>query len=466
MKTAFSVLAALFGLTSAQQVGHNKQEMHLPLNLKNCSNGVCQTQKKSITMDANWRWLHNNGGYQNCYEGSRWNTQFCPDGKTCAQNCALEGVDNGDWTSPYGVHSDGNELKLNFVTQGQYGKNIGSRTFMLNTESEYEMFKLLGKEFTFTANVSEMPCGLNGALYFVEMDKTGNMGNGNQAGAKYGTGYCDAQCPHDVKFIDGVANSEGWAPSPTDPNAGFGKLGSCCAELDIWEANKVATSFTAHPCSIDGQKMCSDPVTCGDNTGGHRYKGVCDKDGCDMQPFRSGNKDFFGEGPQFKVDSSKPVTVVTQFITDANGDLSEIRRKFIQNGKVIEHPHTAVDTMDKQFDSITDEMCDATKSAFQDNKDFQKKGGLKKMGQSMKNGMVLVMSIWDDHDQNMLWLDSTFPKDKTSWGGPRGTCSTESGKPDEVEKMYPNSHVMFSDIRIGDIDSTYGDLVSKPDFLQ
>jgi len=26
---------------------------------------------------------------------------------------------------------------------------------------------------------------------------------GNNAGAKFGTGYCDAQCPHDIKYING-----------------------------------------------------------------------------------------------------------------------------------------------------------------------------------------------------------------------------------------------------------------------
>ena len=40
------------------------------------------------------------------------------------------------------------------------------------------------------------------------MDQHGGKGKGgNEAGAKYGTGYCDAQCPHDIKFIDGEANS-------------------------------------------------------------------------------------------------------------------------------------------------------------------------------------------------------------------------------------------------------------------
>lgn len=94
MKTSAAVLAALLGLTSAQQVGNNKQETHLPLNLKTCTKGSgCQNEQKSITLDANWRWLHGVGGYTNCYTGNSWNQQFCPDSTTCAKNCALEGVE-------------------------------------------------------------------------------------------------------------------------------------------------------------------------------------------------------------------------------------------------------------------------------------------------------------------------------------------------------------------------------------
>lgn len=223
------------------------------MSLKTCATGSgCQSSEKGVTLDQNWRWLHNNGGYSNCYDGNHWNTQYCPDPTTCAANCALEGVPLSDWKAPYGVASDGKTLRMNFVSYGSAGKNVGSRTFMLNSDSEYEMFQLINKEFTFTVDVSQMPCGVNGALYFVEMDKTGNMGNGNNAGAKYGTGYCDAQCPHDIKFIDGGANVIGWNPSASDPNAGAGKWGSCCAEMDIWEANKISSAFTAHPCTING----------------------------------------------------------------------------------------------------------------------------------------------------------------------------------------------------------------------
>jgi hypothetical protein len=34
----------------------------------------------------------------------------------------------------------------------------------------------------------------------------------NKAGAKYGTGYCDTQCPHDIKFIAGEVSGNCTSP--------------------------------------------------------------------------------------------------------------------------------------------------------------------------------------------------------------------------------------------------------------
>jgi cellulose 1,4-beta-cellobiosidase len=74
--------------------------------------------------------------------------------------------------------------------------------------TNYQMFNLLNNEFTFDVDVSQLPCGLNGALYFVEMDADGGLSKyaNNKAGAQYGTGYCDSQCPRDIKFINGVVS--------------------------------------------------------------------------------------------------------------------------------------------------------------------------------------------------------------------------------------------------------------------
>ena len=211
MKTSPLVLAALMGLISGQQKGTQKEEYHPPMGLKTCkTEGGCKSAQKSVVMDANWRWLHNVGGYTNCYDGNKWNSQYCPDNQSCAKNCALDGVPQQDWANTYGVMTDGNSMSFRLVTQGAYAKNVGARTYMLDDNSNYEKFMLLDQEFTFPVDVSKMPCGVNGALYFVDMDKTGNAGGNNAAGAGYGTGYCDAQCPHDIKFIQGAANAEGW----------------------------------------------------------------------------------------------------------------------------------------------------------------------------------------------------------------------------------------------------------------
>lgn len=75
----------------------------------------------------------------------------------------------------------------------------------------------------------------------------------------------------------------------------------------------------------------------------------------------------------------------------------------------------------------------------------------------MAKGMTLVMSLWDDHYANMLWLDSTYPTDKDPSvpGAARGECPTSSGKPIEVEANNPGATVAFSNIRFGPIGSTF-----------
>lgn len=71
------------------------------------------------------------------------------------------------------------------------------------TGEKYQLFHLLQKEFTFDVDLSQVGCGMNAALYFSEMNVDGGAASTNAAGAKYGTGYCDAQCPTGDNFIDG-----------------------------------------------------------------------------------------------------------------------------------------------------------------------------------------------------------------------------------------------------------------------
>merc|ERR1711860_168494 len=142
------------------------------------------------------------------------------------------------------------------------------------------------------------------------------------------------------KWISGEANVKDWKPSDNDPNAGIGHYGICCNEMDIWESNKHDQAFTPHTCKPDGYKRC-EGTDCGDN-GDDRYKGLCDKDG---------------------------------------GDLVEIKRFYVQDGRVIRQPFTNIPNLKgPQFNSLTDATCAAQKEAMGDKNDFAAKGGMKKMG--------------------------------------------------------------------------------------
>ncbi|EUC50742.1 glycoside hydrolase family 7 protein [Bipolaris oryzae ATCC 44560] len=447
---AFASLS-LYGAARAQQVGTSTTETHPKLTWQTCTGtgGTnCSNKSGSIVLDSNWRWAHNVGGYTNCYTGNTWSTQYCADGDSCTKNCAIDGA---DYSGTYGITTSNNALSLKFVTKGSYSSNIGSRTYLMESDTKYQMFNLINKEFTFDVDVSKLPCGLNGALYFVEMAADGGIGKGNnKAGAKYGTGYCDSQCPHDIKFINGKANVEGWNPSDADPNGGAGKIGACCPEMDIWEANSISTAYTPHPCKGTGLQECSDAVSCGD--GDNRYSGQCDKDGCDFNSYRMGVKDFYGPGAT--LDTTKKMTVITQFL-GSGSSLSEIKRFYVQNGKVFKNSQSAIAGV--TGNSITESFCTAQKKVFGDTSSFANLGGLNEMGASLARGHVLVMSLWDDHAVNMLWLDSTYPTDAdpSKLGAARGSCPTTSGKPEDVEKNSPDATVVFSNIKFGPIGSTF-----------
>merc|ERR1712188_350494 len=222
---------------------------------------------------------------------------------------------------------------------------------------------------------------------------------------------------------NGEANILNWTSS--GPDTGTGHYGACCTEMDIWEANSISTAYTAHSCSSDGHTRCEGD-DCG-NDDDNRFKGVCDKNGCDVQTFRLGNKNFFGKGGT--VDSSQKVTVVTQFITEDGTDtgaLKEIRRHYRRGGKLIPSPTLTVGS--GSYSSITTEYCEAEVGLFKDKTNFLEKGGLKSMDAAMEHGMVLVLSLWDDHDANMLWLDSDSPtsQDPSTPGVARGACSKSS----------------------------------------
>lgn len=142
------------------------------------------------------------------------------------------------------------------------------------------------------------------------------------------------------------------------------------------------------------------------------------------------------------VDTTKPFTVVTQFLADG-GSLSEIKRFYVQGDTVIENPQSTIEG--NEGNSITDEFCKSQKVAFGDEDVFNDKGGMAQFSEGLATPMVLVMSLWDDHYANMLWLDSTYPTDASADepGKGRGTCETTSGVPSEIEESQADNQVIY-----------------------
>lgn len=344
---------------------------------------------------------------------------------------------------------------------------------MDDSGEKYQIFDLRNKEFTFDFDVSGLPCGLNGALYFVEMPADGGLSSqentrpepdmvlvtvtasvhrtSSSSTARYDLQSFRPMPFHLTDFLQ--ANIENWTPSSGDPNSGTGSKGACCAEMDIWEANSISSAFTPHPCNGTGLQVCESNTTCGASDS--RYDGICDKDGCDFNSYRMGNETFYG--PESIIDTASPFTVVTQFITDDNtdnGTLVEIRRIYVQDGVVIQNSASDIAGVDAS-NSITEGLCSQQKTAFGDKNSFDARGGLAAMGKSFGRGMVLVMSVWDDYAANMLWLDSTYPVEGTNLGAKRGTCDAESGVPATVEGAHPDATVKFSAIKFGALNSTF-----------
>ncbi|KAG8915490.1 hypothetical protein FRC02_004499 [Tulasnella sp. 418] len=435
---ALTSLTSLFAIAYAQQAGTLVAETHPPLTWQTCNaSGSCQNVAGSITLDADWRWLHETNSYGGCWGAGGWINPPCGPPNVCAQSCALEGA---DYSGTFGITTSGNALSLKYLTQGPSGPNVGSRVFLMASNTLYQTFKLKNREFRFDIDVSKVGCGVKSSLYFVGMDADGGIQKypGNKAGAKYGTGYCDAKCPRNVRFINGEANTLNWYQ--VGPRW-EGHVGSCCMEIDLWEGNSISNAFTHHPCQISEQYRCQD-TECNE---------ICDKDGCDFNSYRNGATTFYGPGRT--VNSNNKFTVITQFHTvdgTDTGTLSEIRRLYVQNGVVIQNSQLQLPGIGS-YNSITENYCYFQKIAFNDPDYFSQYGGFQ-VDSALDKGLVLAMSISDDPDTNMLPLDGQWPLDSTGPGTARGTCPTSLDYA-ETQAIQAANSVAFSNIKFGPINS-------------
>jgi cellulose 1,4-beta-cellobiosidase len=153
--SAFTIALGALALSSAvnaQQAGSLTAEKHPAFSVSTCTSSGCVSKTQSIVLDGNWRWLHSTSGSTNCYTGNTWDKTLCPDGTTCAANCALDGA---DYTGTYGIKASGNSLSLQLKT----GSNVGSRVYLMDDQDKnYQTFNLVGQEFTFDVDVSKIGC--------------------------------------------------------------------------------------------------------------------------------------------------------------------------------------------------------------------------------------------------------------------------------------------------------------------
>jgi cellulase len=402
----------LLGVANGQLPGEG-EEVHPKITTYRCTKaGGCKEKTNYVVLDSLSHPVHQATNEYDCgVWGQKPNATACPDQESCAKNCIMEPVDD---YSKYGVTTDGTSLRLQQLLDG---KLVTPRVYLLDeTKRRYEMLSLTGNEFSFDVDPVKLPCGMNSALYLSEMKADGAQSTLNPGGAYFGTGYCDAQC-YITPFINGLGNVDG--------------KGACCNEMDIWEANRRANHIAPHPCNKKGPYLC-EGVDC-------EAEGVCDKAGCAWNPYRVNITDYYGESDAFKVDSSRPFTVVTQFPANRKGKLEAIHRLYVQDGRVIESYVVDAPGL-PSVNSMTEEFCKATGP-----ESFQRLGALQGMGEALSRGMVLALSIWWDEGGNMNWLDS----------GEAGPCSADEGNPSNIVKVEPNPEVTFSNMRWGEIDSTY-----------
>merc|ERR1711939_904199 len=171
-------------------------------------------------------------------------------------------------------------------------------------------------------------------------------------------------------------------------------------------------AFTMHPSLKEGVHYCHGDEECG-TPDGDRFRAVSDRNGCDVNPNRFNHTDFYGRGSGFKIDTTKPFTVVTQF-HDEDEELS-VTQHYIQGGKKIEHPDY-----------------------------LGKKGGMKSVRGALDRGVTLVLSMWDDIDVHMNWLDSVMDGDDVSKPGKyRGPCDPTLGDPERHREKHPKSHISY-----------------------
>ena len=68
----------------------------------------------------------------------------------------------------------------------------------------------------------------------------------------------------------------------------------------------MAYALTPHACGDNNEYHVCETTNCGGTYSDDRFAGYCDANGCDYNPYRMGNTDFYGPG--LTVDTTKEFT--------------------------------------------------------------------------------------------------------------------------------------------------------------
>lgn len=227
------------------------------------------------------------------------NLNVVVDGKTQQ----LPVVQSGGTTGPR-VTVDGNNTELSHDARVYIGSECDGQF----KPTSFYLFKLMDKTITYTADLSQVGCGCNAALYLISMPAYNSSQSPDPT--RCGDYYCDAN------QVCGVY----------------------CPEIDLFEANNRNIHITPHSCDSPQGK----------------YYSHCDGGGYSLSAYDK-DKLSFGPSDQHLIDTTKPFRVSHTF-ESTDGTLSKMTSTLSQGDKKFQMVHDKQSYLNSLTDAVNQGM--------------------------------------------------------------------------------------------------------------
>lgn len=317
----------------------------------------------------------------------------------------------------------------------QAGQDPNCGFYQIASNNAFTQFQLLNKRLEFDVDLSMAGCCCDLSLYFVGMPGVYKDSKGNLMlyDGPVGDFYCDANA---WSSICGTDPNSGTFPSPPPGGITGGAADYVvCPEMDIIEANKSGIHITPHACNIN-------------DNGGY---------------FNQGSAGMYMKGDEFTVDeigtSGLPKKITVNNKDYANCDKSYGDKLCDTDGRAIGNAGTGVKTIIPgstygrgknldttkpfhfaiQFKQSTSNGYDTVElnvilsqngNQIYSNRSIYENGNNKwgqKMLATLKRGMVMVISYWQDKANTTAWLDGGNPAQCTKFSTQDSCISSCSG---------------------------------------